>query len=53
MAYGIAKSLQKPHLYLERRPGGMVAVRCSWMLLGVRWGSGSKIFHVLRAPMKY
>ena len=46
----------KSPFVLERRLEGMVAVRCSWMLAGVRWGSGSKssgACQVLRAPVKY
>ena len=48
MPYGMVKSL--------RRLEGIVAARCAWVLVGVRWGSGSKssgACRVLRAAVKF
>ena len=50
------KTLREPHLYRVRRMEGTVALRWSWMLAAVRYGSGAKSSgdcHVLRAPVKY
>ena len=55
-AVGNCEFLAKPPFVSRAEAGGMVAARCSWMLVEVRWGSGSKssgACQVLRAPVKY